>query len=120
MMAGEEGAGQVIEARLAGRASVALALWLPVVMAVPRHLVTLALRTPHALGPAQTPDRVEAFGIIDQGWELDQAVHRGRSLAAADGGIRDERYHPLISPVTSTGRRSDQLPSCRPPPQNLT
>ena len=42
MMAGENCVGQVIEARL-GRATVTLALRLPVVMTMPCHLVTIRI-----------------------------------------------------------------------------
>ena len=52
MMTGEDGLGQVIEAHLAGRAAVALALSLPVIVTIPRHLVTPALRAAHTRGPA--------------------------------------------------------------------
>src|SRR4051794_4841939 len=76
MMAGENCVSQVIEARLAGRAAVTLALRLPVVMTMPGHLVTLAYRATHALGPPQTPDRLEAPGVIDQELKVDQTVHR--------------------------------------------
>src|SRR4051812_27673025 len=79
MMAGENCVGQVIEARLTDRAAVTLALWLPVVMTMPGHLVTLAYWATHALGPSQTPDHVEALGLIDQGLKVDQAVHRPAS-----------------------------------------
>src|SRR3954463_1676783 len=79
MMAGENCVGQVIEARLTDRAAVTLALWLPVVMTMPGHLVTLAYWATHALGPPQTPDHVEALGLIDQGLKVDQAVHRPAS-----------------------------------------
>src|SRR5918994_1263032 len=82
MMTGEDGLGQVIEAPLAGRAAVALALSLPVIVTIPRHLVTPALRTAHTRGPAQTPDRVKALGVIDQELEVDQGVHCGRLLPA--------------------------------------
>src|SRR3954463_5347175 len=88
MMAGEDGVGQVIEPRLAGQAPVALPVPLPLVMAVPRHLVAAALRALHALRPAQMPDGLEAAGIVDQGLDVDQAVHRDRLLPA------DNRAHP--------------------------
>ena len=52
MMTGEDAIGQVIEAHLADRAPIALALSLPIVVTVPRHLVTPALRAAHTLGPA--------------------------------------------------------------------
>jgi hypothetical protein len=76
MMAGEDGVGQVIEARLTGRAAVTLTLRLPVIMTMPGHLVTRAYRATHALGPPQTPDRLEALGVIDQELKVDQTVHR--------------------------------------------
>jgi hypothetical protein len=75
MMAGEDGVGQVIEARLTGRAAVTLALRLPAVMTMPCHLVTFAYWAAHALGPPQTPDRLEAPGVIDQELKVDQTVH---------------------------------------------
>ena len=77
MMAGENCVGQVIEARLTGRAAVTLALGLPIVMTMPGHLVTLAYRGNARL--RATADRVKALGLIDQGLKVDQAVHRSAS-----------------------------------------
>ena len=85
MMTGEDGVGQVIEARLAGRAAVALALSLPIVVTVPRHLVTPALRAPHTLGPAEPSDRIKALGVVDQELEVDQGIHHGLFLPADNG-----------------------------------
>ena len=76
-MTGEDGPGQVIEAPLAGRAAVALALWLPIVVTISGYLATPAPRAPHTLGPTQTPDCVKALGVINQELEVDQGVHRG-------------------------------------------
>jgi hypothetical protein len=50
----KEGVGQVIEAYLAGRAAVTLALSLPVVVTAPRHPVTPAPRAAYTFGPPQT------------------------------------------------------------------
>jgi hypothetical protein len=85
VMTGEDGPGQVIEAYLAGRAAVALALWLPIVVTVPRHLVTPAPRAPHTLGPAEPSDRIKALGVVDQELEVDQGVHHGLFLPADNG-----------------------------------
>ena len=95
VMAGKDRAGEIIEARQAGCAPVALAFALPIVMAMACNLLTMALRAAHALGPAQTPDRVEALGLIDQGLEVDQAVHRDRPLHAGDRG-RPRRTRPSL------------------------
>jgi hypothetical protein len=119
MMAGENSVGEVVEARLTGQAPVALPVPLPLVMAVSRHLVAAALRALHALGPTQMPDGLEASGIVDQGLDVDQAVHRGRLLPA------DNRAHPRRqdrsagSSVISTGGDHDprvSLPPTTPKP----
>jgi hypothetical protein len=65
MMAGENCVGQVIEARLTGRAAVTLALGLPIVMTMPGHLVTLAYRATHAFGPPQTVSKHLASSTRD-------------------------------------------------------
>src|SRR4051794_22255034 len=114
MMAGEDGVGEVIEARVTGQAPVALPVSLPLVMAVPRHLVAVALRALHALGPAQMPDCLEASGIVDQGLDVDQAVHRGRLLPADNRGRPRRQDRSAGSSVISTGGDHDPRVSLPP------
>src|SRR4051794_22363686 len=118
-MTGEDGIGQVIEARLAGRAAVALALWLPIVVTVSGYLVTPALRAPHTLGPAETSDRVKALGVVDQELEVDQGIHRGRLLPTDNGEHPRSQDQSSGTSVISTDRRQDprtKLPTTTPKP----
>src|SRR5688572_10556323 len=103
MMAGEDGVGQVIKARLTGHAPVAL----PFVMAMPRHLVTRAVWATHAVRPSQMPHRVEALGIVNQELDVDQAVHRGRLLSVGNGDHPRSQVQPSGISVISTDRRQD-------------
>src|SRR3954454_22940244 len=118
MMAGENCVGQVIEARLTDRAAVTLALWLPVVMTMPGHLVTLAYWATHALGPPQTPDHVEALGLIDQGLKVDQAVHRPAS--SCWWRTRPRWIKPFLGPHPSPQQVAITIGSSArsPPPRN--
>src|SRR3982751_2636274 len=104
MMAGEDGVGEIIEPHLTSQAPVALPVPLPLVVAMTCYLVAPALRTTDSFGPAQMPDRLEAFGIIDQGLDVDQAVHRGRLLPAGDDGCPRRKAVQKLHPVISTGR----------------
>ena len=116
MMTSEDGVAQVIEAPLAGRAAVALALWLPIVVTVSRYLVTAAPRAPHTLGPTQTPDCVKALGVINQELEVDQGIHRGRLLPAGNGEHPRSQAQSSGTSIITTDRRQDPPPTCRPPP----
>jgi len=117
MMAGEDGVGEVVEPRLTGQAPITLPVPLPLVMAVPRHLVAPALRALHALGPAQMPDCREASGIVDQRPDVDQAVSIAAGsfpllTAAARGGKTAPRAH-------RSSQQAEAIigaPTCRPPP----
>src|SRR5688572_32179129 len=106
-MPGENGVGQVIKARLAGHAPVALPMSLPFVMAMPRHLVTLAVWATHAVRPSQMPHRVKALGIVNQELDVDQAVHRGRLLPADNGDHPRSQVQPSGISIILTDRRQD-------------
>jgi hypothetical protein len=107
VMTGEDGVAQVIKARLASRAAVALPMSLPFVMAMPRHLVTRAVWATHAVRPSQMPHRVEALGIVNQELDVDQAVHRGRLLSVGNGDHPRSQVQPSGISVISTDRRQD-------------
>src|SRR5215203_272935 len=113
MMAGENGIGEVIEAHLTGRAPVALPAPLPLVMAMSRHLGAPALRAPHALGPAQMPNRLKAPGIVDQALDVDQVLHCGR-FPRTDNRGRPRQHRPGASPVILTDQDRDPLASLPP------
>src|SRR5688572_28709728 len=68
--AGQDGAGQVVEAGGAGRAAVALALRLDVVPTVTGDLGATAMRAADALGPAMLPtsSKHRASSINDAGF----------------------------------------------------
>lgn len=71
VMAGEDGAGQVIEELLTGLASVALACRLGRVMALLGDPPGRAVWTSHPLGPAQVADGLETFHVVDQVADVD-------------------------------------------------
>ena len=71
VVAGEDGAGEVVEPPAAGLAEVALAMRLGVVAAVLDDLGGPAVGAVHAAGPTERPDRVVTPGIIDQVAEVD-------------------------------------------------
>jgi hypothetical protein len=114
MMTSEDGVAQVIEAPLAGRAAVALALWLPIVVTVSRYLVTAAPRAPHTRGPTQTPDCVKALGVINQELEVDQGIHRGRLLPADNGEHPRSQDQSSGTSIITTDRRQDPPTTLKP------
>jgi hypothetical protein len=66
VMAGQLGAGEVVEARCTRLAAVALPAGLGVVIPVPDYRVTVAARTAHALRPALLTHEGEALGVVHQ------------------------------------------------------
>lgn len=66
MMAGENGARQVVEAILAASAKVALPVWLCIVATIADHFAAVAPRAANALGPAVLPHQFVALRIIEQ------------------------------------------------------
>jgi hypothetical protein len=80
-MAGQNRAGQVIEARLAALAQPALTRWSVVISAVSDHIGPIARRAPHTAPPALSADQVEALGIIEQTGQADQVIGHGTFAA---------------------------------------
>jgi hypothetical protein len=62
-------------------AAVSLPLRLGVVVPVLGDLGGAASRAPHAVGPAQRPDRLESLGVVDEGLDVD---HGRTSFGSAD------------------------------------
>jgi hypothetical protein len=104
MIAGENGSGEVIEGRLAGRAPVALPGPLPLVMAMalPYRSRTADNARPQASADAE-PSR-EIPGIVDQGLGVDQVLYRSRLLPADDGSRSRRKAVPEQLPAISSGR----------------
>ena len=75
MAAGQDGAGQVVEAGAASRATVALPVRLDVVPTVTGDRGTAAARAADAVGPAVLPDQLEASRVIDQRRQVHQGWH---------------------------------------------
>src|SRR4051794_23873262 len=71
MMSGQDSTRQVIEPRSAVLASVALPMPLGVIMAMADHGGAGTGRAAHSFRPAMVPDQLIAFGIIDQGGQID-------------------------------------------------
>ena len=84
MMSGQNRAGQVIEARLAGLAQLALARVPGIVMAVADHVAAVAGRAPHTVRPAMLADQVVALGVIEQRGQADQVVGHETFTSAGD------------------------------------
>src|SRR3954464_2640858 len=91
VMAGQHGAGQVVEAGTAPRAAVALAVPLRIIPAVTGDLGVTAARAADAVGPAVPPDQLVALRVIDQR----RQVHQGRG----HGRHRSKRADPFSTPV---------------------
>src|SRR5205085_5476041 len=90
VVAGEDRAGEVVEASPAGAALVALAVRLGVVPPVLDHRSGAAMRTGDLVGPAHRPDRLVTLGVVDQvldvhHWSMPRfrAALRGWSAAGA-------------------------------------
>ena len=72
MMPGQHSAGQIVEAAVTAAASLALPMRLGVVAAVPRDGRAVAPRAADAIRPTMLTHQGVAFGIIDQGREVDE------------------------------------------------
>src|SRR5687768_7562208 len=66
MMPSQNGAGQIIEPHLTIRASIPLAMRLGLIVTIPGHRGTVAMRTADAVRPAMLADQLVTFGIVDQ------------------------------------------------------
>src|SRR4051812_9203506 len=73
--AGQDGAGEVVEAGATPHTAVTLPVRLGVVPAVAGDRGTAAARAADALGPAVLPDQLEASRVIDQGRQVHQGWH---------------------------------------------
>ena len=71
VMAGEDRAGQVVEAFLTGLALVALSLRLGRIVPLFRNPRRVAMGTGYTLGPAQLADRLEALMVVDEVLDVD-------------------------------------------------
>jgi hypothetical protein len=69
----EDGVGQVIESFLAGFALVSTAVFLRVVSAFADDSWAVAVRAGGAVGPAEVSNGLVAFGVVNQGLDLDHA-----------------------------------------------
>ena len=83
VMAGQDGAGQVVEAGAARRAAVALPVRLGVVPAVAGDRGAAAARAADALGPAVLAHQLEALRVVDQRRQVHQGGH-GRHRGSRD------------------------------------
>src|SRR3954453_9054653 len=88
MVSGQDGPRHVIEPRPAVLAPVALPMPLGVIMALADHGCTGTARAAHSFRPAMVPDQLIAFGVIDQGGQID---HLRRSHGRYR--LRDEARH---------------------------
>ena len=86
MMAREKGVGEVIEVAPATSAMVTLTTVPGLMQTPPSHLRRVAMRTGHAVGPAQLSDHFKALLIVDQRqegqfhpWFLAPNLHRDSS-----------------------------------------
>jgi hypothetical protein len=66
MVAGENGAGQVVEASFTVLASIALPVRLGIIPAMTGHGSTAAGRAPNAVWPAMLPNELKTLRIVDQ------------------------------------------------------
>src|SRR3954470_4506685 len=88
MVSGQDGPRHVIEPRPAVLAPVALPMPLGVIMALADHGCTGTARAAHSFRPAMVPDQLIAFGVIDQGGQID---HLRRSHGRYR--LRDDACH---------------------------
>jgi hypothetical protein len=93
VMAGQNRAGEVVEARLAALAQPALAR-VPGI-AVPDHVGTVAGRAPHTIRPAMLADQVEALGVVEQRGQADQVGAHGTFTSAGEASPRSTGHHRL-------------------------
>ena len=69
----EDRVGQVIESFLAGFALVTTSVFLRVISAFADHSWAVAVRAGGAVGPAEVSNGLVAFGVVNQGLDLDHA-----------------------------------------------
>lgn len=69
----EDRVGQVIESFLAGFALVTTSVFLRVISAFADHSWAVAVRACGAVGPAEVSNGLVAFGVVDQGLNVDHA-----------------------------------------------
>src|SRR3954465_357148 len=72
MVSGQHCPGEVVKARGAGLAAIALPMRLGVVASVADYRIAAAAGTAHALRPAVLAYQREALGVVQQGREIDQ------------------------------------------------
>ena len=80
MASRKDGLAQVVKVALAAATTVILALWLPGILALFGHTGRAAVRTLHAVRPAQSAQRFVALGIIEQPCQRDHNLY-SQSLA---------------------------------------
>src|SRR4051794_34065764 len=95
VMAGQNRAGEVVEARLAILAQPALARVMTIVPAVPDHVGTVARRASHAIRPAMLADQVEALGVVEQRGQADQVGGHGAFTSGKGAIPRSTNHHRL-------------------------
>src|SRR3954453_1360203 len=85
MMPSQNGAGQIIETHLTIRASIPLVMRLSVIVTIPGHRGTVAMRTADAARPAMLADQLKTFGTVDQRRQINQRHlgHRTNPLRAS-------------------------------------
>jgi hypothetical protein len=94
-MAGQNRAGEVVEARLAALAQPALARVPGIVPPVPDHVGAVARRAPHTVQPAMLADQVEALGVVEQRGQADQVGAHGTFTSAGEASPRSTGHHRL-------------------------
>jgi hypothetical protein len=97
------GAGQVVEAAAAGRATIALPVRLRIVPAVASRRSSVATRAADAVRPAMLTDQFVALGVVDQRREVHQArhgQHRGWQQGISSTGQAARRHPPPDHPET--------------------
>ena len=97
VMAGQHRAGEVVEAPRTLLAAVALPAGLRLVTAVAGHRRACAEGAPDTLGPAMLAHQGEAFGIVDQGREIDQVGSSHKGEASSRGRVRVSL--PIPAPI---------------------
>src|SRR3954451_5017856 len=96
-MAGQDGAGQVVEAGAAGGAAVALPVRLGVVPAVAGDRGAPAARAADAGGPAELAQQLVAIRVIDQRRQFHQRRNERHRCSRADPSSTahyTRRYRP--------------------------
>ncbi len=74
MVTGKDGAREIVKVALTRRTALFLPRWLGGVTALLGHLIRIAMRTEHALGPAQLTHHFVALGIVNQALKVDHGL----------------------------------------------